>query len=155
MPDYGSSSYWVFLNSYLKAWTVFSINFSLGWEIFYRRRALRLVSRLLIFREVLNAILTNEAICRARNSYSGVWKFRLCSKSNYGIFHDDLTHSHSFTGLGKAIHSRGFSNITNIDASPVVISQMADLHSDLEEMECKNSHSSCMKLNICTSYYIE
>ena len=32
---------------------------------------------------------------------------------------------------------------------------MADLHSDLEEMECKNSHSSWMKLNICNSYYIE
>ena len=48
--------------------------------------------------------------------------------------------SHSFKGLGKAIHSRGFCNITNIDVSPVVISQMIDLHSDLEEMECKNSH---------------
>lgn len=44
-----------------------------------------------------------------------------------------------FIGLGKEIHSRGFCNITNIDVSPVVISQMADLHSDLEEMECTNS----------------
>eukprot|EP01035_Chromulina_nebulosa_P002969 gene2969-4055_t len=39
------------------------------------------------------------------------------------------------SGLGKEIHSRGFCNITNIDVSPVVISQMADLYSDLEEME--------------------
>lgn len=39
------------------------------------------------------------------------------------------------TGLGADLHQDGFLNITNVDQSAVVISQMADRYADREEME--------------------
>ena len=38
--------------------------------------------------------------------------------------------------LGADLYSDGFTNITNIDISSVVISQMTTLFAKLEEMEC-------------------
>jgi hypothetical protein len=42
-----------------------------------------------------------------------------------------------FTGLGAELYDDGFTNITNIDTSMVVINQMNDRYSDREEMECE------------------
>jgi hypothetical protein len=41
-----------------------------------------------------------------------------------------------FVELGADLYEDGYHNITNIDQSSVVISQMHDRYSDKEEMEC-------------------
>jgi EEF1A lysine methyltransferase 4 len=41
------------------------------------------------------------------------------------------------SGLGAELYDDGYTNITNIDTSLVVINQMNDRYSDREEMECK------------------
>jgi hypothetical protein len=44
--------------------------------------------------------------------------------------------SSSFLELGADLYEAGYTNITNIDISNVVISQMTHLHSGKEDMEC-------------------
>ena len=44
--------------------------------------------------------------------------------------------------LGAALYDAGYLNITNIDSSSVVISQMTDRYADKEEMECECACSS-------------
>ena len=45
-------------------------------------------------------------------------------------------HHFFFTGLGSDLYDDGFNNVTNIDISSVVISQMNDKYSEKEDMEC-------------------
>lgn len=40
-------------------------------------------------------------------------------------------------GLGPDLYDAGYTNITHIDTSMVVINQMNDRYFDREEMECK------------------
>ena len=43
--------------------------------------------------------------------------------------------------LGAALYDAGYMNITNVDSSSVVISQMTDRYADKEEMECKRDRA--------------
>ena len=47
--------------------------------------------------------------------------------------------------LGSHLYKEGFTNITCIDTSKVVISQMTDLYSDLEQMEFTTMNSTQME----------
>jgi len=53
-----------------------------------------------------------------------------------------------FLGLGADLYDCGFSNITNIDISTVVINQMGSLYANREEMECKRNLLCFLHLSI-------
>ena len=53
--------------------------------------------------------------------------------------------------LGAALYDSGFLNITNIDISSVVISQMTDRYADKEEMECASTQGDDSTLPYATN----
>ena len=53
--------------------------------------------------------------------------------------------------LGAALYDAGYTNITNVDSSSVVISQMTDRCADKEEMECKRDRASRLTNRISCS----
>lgn len=49
-----------------------------------------------------------------------------------------LQYAH-LVGLGANLYDKGYSNLTNIDTSSVVISQMSNLYADRQDMECEHA----------------